>query len=129
MGENSKRLMKNGYKDDEVKDVKESHELGAEECKSYRMLAARLNFMAQDNPAIQYAAKEICRNMARPESAHFARIKKLARFLLGVERSRWEYPVAVSVAGRAGSGQLKGCLQTAIGLDVCGRDDRRLAAW
>ena len=31
------------------------------------MLAARLNFMAQDNPAIQYAAKEICRNMARPE--------------------------------------------------------------
>ena len=37
--------------------MKESHELGAEECKSYRMLAARLNFMAQDNPAIQYAAK------------------------------------------------------------------------
>ena len=57
----------NGYKENEVKDVKESHELGAEECKSYRMLAARLNFMAQDNPAIQYAANEICRNMARPE--------------------------------------------------------------
>ena len=51
MGENSKRLMKNGYKEDEVKDVKESHELGAEECKSYRMLSARLNFMTQDNPA------------------------------------------------------------------------------
>ena len=31
MGENSKRLMKNGYKEDEVKDVKGSHELGAEE--------------------------------------------------------------------------------------------------
>ena len=92
MGENSKRLMKNGYKEDEVKDVKESHELGAEEYKSHRMLAARLNFMAQDNTAIQYAAKEICRNMARPERAHFARIKKLARFLLGVETSRWEYP-------------------------------------
>ena len=92
MGESSKRLMKNGFKEDEVKDVKESHELGAEEYKSYRMLAARLNFMAQDNPAIQYAAKEICRNMARPGSAHFARIKKLARFLLGVETSRWECP-------------------------------------
>ena len=75
-----------------MKDVKESHELGAEECKSYRMLAARLNFMAQESPAIQYAAKEICRNMAPPESAHFARIKKLARFLLSVETSRWGYP-------------------------------------
>ena len=30
--------------------------------------------------------------MARTESAHFARIKKFARFFLGVETSRWEYP-------------------------------------
>ena len=92
IGENSERLIKNGYKEDEVKDAKESHELGAEECKSYRMLAARLSFMAQDNPAIQHAAKAICRNMARMETTHFARILKLARFLLGVEVARWEYP-------------------------------------
>ena len=49
------------------------------------MLAARPNFIAQDNPAIQYSAKEICRNMARPETARFAKIKKLAMFLLGVK--------------------------------------------
>ena len=75
-----------------MEDAKESHELGAEECKSYRMLAARLNFMAQDNSARQYAAKDICRNMARPVTTHFARIKKLERSLLGVEAARWEYP-------------------------------------
>ena len=41
---------------------------------------------------MQYAAKEICRNIARPETASFARIKKLARFLLGVEAARCEHP-------------------------------------
>ena len=45
------------------------------------MLAARLNFVAQESRAVQYAAKEIFR--ARPETAYFAK-KKLARFLLGV---------------------------------------------
>ena len=75
-----------------MKDVKESHELGAEECKSHRMLAARLSFMAQDNPATQCAAKAICRNVARKETTHFAKIKKLARFLLGVEVARREHP-------------------------------------
>ena len=56
------------------------------------MLAARLNFIAQHNPAIQYSAKEIFRNMARPETAHFAKIKKLARFLLGVKTVEWVCP-------------------------------------
>ena len=92
MDENSKKLTKDGYKDDDVKDAADSQELDIQECKSYRMLAARLNFIAQDNPAIQYSAKEIWRNMARPETAHFAKIKKLARFLLGVKTVEWEYP-------------------------------------
>ena len=88
--ENSKKLMQNGYKDDDVKDATDSQELDIQECKSYRMLAARSNFIAQDNPAIQYSAKEICRNMARPETTHSAKIKKLARFLLDVKTVKWE---------------------------------------
>ena len=55
------------------------------------MLAARLNFIAQDNLAIQYPAKEICPNMARLETTHFAYMKKLACFLLGVKTVRWEH--------------------------------------
>ena len=38
--------------------------------------------MAQDNLATQYDAEEICGNMARPETTHFARIKKLAQSML-----------------------------------------------
>ena len=92
MDKNSKKFMNNVYKDDDVKDATDSQELDIQECRSYRMFTARLNFIAQDNPAIQYSAKEICRNMARPGTAHFAKIKKLARFLLGVKTVKWEYP-------------------------------------
>ena len=76
---------------DDVKDAADSQELDIQECKSYWMLAARLNFISQDNLAIQYSAKEICRNMARPETVYFAKNKKLARFLLGVKSVEWEY--------------------------------------
>ena len=92
MDENSEEVDKNGFKEDDVKDATDSEELDIQECTSYRMLAARLNFTAQDNPAIQYSAKEICRNMTRPETAHYAKIKKLARFFLGVKTVKWECP-------------------------------------
>eukprot|EP00974_Lingulodinium_polyedra_P121539 11179382-Lingulodinium_polyedra.AAC.1 len=70
----------------------ESQELDREEIKAYRKLAARLNFMAQDNPVIQYAAKEACRGMAKPTSGDFARVKKLVRFIVGIVTVEWEYP-------------------------------------
>ena len=62
------------------------------------MLAARLNYMGQDNPSIQFAAKEICRKMACPTVGDFARVKKLVRFVLGVEAVKWEYPWQDEVA-------------------------------
>ena len=55
------------------------------------MLAARFNYMAQDNPAIQFAAKEVRRKMACPTEEDFQNIKKLARFLVGVETVKWQY--------------------------------------
>ena len=116
MDGNSKKLTKNGYKDDDVKDATDSQELDIQECQFYRMLAARLNFIAQNNPAIQYSAKEICRNTVRLERAHFEKIKKLARFLLGVKTVEWEYPwqeeqEAVKVQVFSGS-DWAGCLRT-----------------
>ena len=54
-----------------------------EECKAFRMLAARRNYMAQDNPWLQFLAKEICRNMAKLRAGNFMKIKKVVRFLKG----------------------------------------------
>ena len=66
--------------------------MDAAEKKSFRMLAAKLNYMDEDNPAIQFAAKEICRKMAAPVDTDFSRVKKLARFLVGICAARWSYP-------------------------------------
>ena len=92
LDEGSKALVKNGYKEDaKAEGESESVGLGPEECRAYRALAARVNYIAQDNPCIQCSAKEICRHMANPAVEHFAKIKKLARFMVGVKSARLCY--------------------------------------
>ncbi len=61
--------------------------LSAGEAKSFRGLAARLNYLAQDRPDIQYAAKEISRRMARPTSRDWQLLKRAARYLVGAPRA------------------------------------------
>ena len=88
----TKTLTKNGY-DDEEKDQVEEDDIGLtkEEFKAYRMLAARLNYMAQDNPLVQYSAKEMCRSMACPTVKDFAKVKRVVRFLKGLGTVTWRY--------------------------------------
>jgi hypothetical protein len=85
MQSDTKVLRKNGYDDDEFQqDGNPNEELDQEEGKVFRGLAARLNYMAQDNMLIQFPAKEICKNMSRPTRQDFYKVKKLVRFLRGV---------------------------------------------
>ena len=62
MDESSKKLTKMVYFDDDVKDATDSQELDIQECKS---LAARLNFIAQDNPAMQCSAMALKTTISR----------------------------------------------------------------
>ena len=92
MKDNVKVLSKNGYKDDPAKGGLEEQILGKDEMKAFLMLAARLNYVAQDDSTIQFAAKEHCRKMSSPTSQDFSKLKKLVRFLVGVKEVLWEYP-------------------------------------
>ena len=47
----------------------------------FRGLAARANFLAADRPDIVYAAKEICRFMAKPTDLATQAMKRLGRYL------------------------------------------------
>jgi hypothetical protein len=88
----TKVLGKNGYEDDNRDDPDEDCEdLTATECKAFRMLAARLNYMAQDHMWLQFPAKEICRNMSNPKASDFVKIKKVVRFLKGVGEVKFLY--------------------------------------
>ena len=61
------------------------------EAKAYHMLAARLNYMGQDNIMIQFPAKEVCRSMSDPEVKDIVKIKRLARFLKGLGPALMKY--------------------------------------
>jgi hypothetical protein len=83
MNTSTKVLSKNGYDDDPEQDDPNDN-LDKEEGKVFRGLAARLNYMAQDNMFVQFPAKEICKNMSNPTRQDFAKIKRVVRFLKGM---------------------------------------------
>ena len=92
LDEVSKTLIKNGYKEEiETEGETKNEELSLEDQRTYRALAARINYIAQDNPCIQFSAKEICRSMAKPVLQDFQKVKKLARFMAGVKAVKFNY--------------------------------------
>ena len=58
----------------------------------FRALAARANYVALDRVDVQFAAKEVCREMAAPKQSSWLRLKRLARYLLQYPDFRWLYP-------------------------------------
>ena len=65
--------------------------LVGEEAREYRGITARLNYLAQDSPELQFPVKEICRGMAKPRRGDWKKLKRVARFLIGRRAVRWEY--------------------------------------
>jgi hypothetical protein len=79
LGKDSKGLTVNGKVEEQEE---EDEELAGEEATEFRASAALLNFTAQDSPDIQFPTKEVCREMSKPTRTSWARIKRLARYLL-----------------------------------------------
>ena len=65
------------------REAKESEEeLNIAETRRFGGLAARANYLAQDRPDIQFAARELCRNMAVPKMDDWDNMKRLGRYLV-----------------------------------------------
>ena len=58
---------------------------------TYRALAARANFLAQDRADVQFSTKELCRLMAKPRGSSWLKLKRLARYLLDHPRLIWRF--------------------------------------
>jgi hypothetical protein len=86
--EGSKGLSVNGRVEDPDE---EPAALEQSVCTQFRALAARANYLAQDSPELQFAAKEVCRDMARPTPDSWKKLKVLARFMLNREAIRWRF--------------------------------------
>ena len=77
-------------------DEREDHvelmqELSSKDAREFRGLAARANYLAQDRPDLQYAAKEACRGMAKPLRLHLRALRRIARYLVGAPRLVWKF--------------------------------------
>lgn len=84
---------------DEASDVPWSElPMEAAEATRYRAIAARLNYLAMDRPDLLYTAKECARSMAAPRNGDLDRLKRVARYLVGVRRLvffyEWQDPAA-----------------------------------
>ena len=58
----------------------------------FRGLAARANYLSADRPDCQYAAKEVCRSMARPTRLANYALRRLCRYLVGRKRLVFSFP-------------------------------------
>ena len=55
--------------------------LGVGEAKRYRGVVARLNYLGQDRTEIQYAVKELSKEMVVPTEESMIKAKRLIRYL------------------------------------------------
>ena len=61
-------------------EVGDEAEPGKEEATAYKGLAARLNFMSQDCPDLQFPLKPRSREMAKPKKGSWRSLRKVARY-------------------------------------------------
>ena len=54
-------------------------------------MSARGNYLSQDWPDMSFSTKELCRYVAVPNNASFARLKSLGRYLVGRPRLVYKY--------------------------------------
>jgi hypothetical protein len=88
----TKSLDQNGDNEVHQDEEWEQEPLDTGESTEFTAAAARLNFLSQDSPELQYPAKEVSTEMATPRIGAWKRMKRVSRFLLGREAVIWEYP-------------------------------------
>jgi hypothetical protein len=81
----------NGEKKRNEDDEFEDEEVDNYDATTFRGLVARINFLSQDCPELQYPAKELSREMCKPKCGSWKRLKKVARFLVKRRRVVWKF--------------------------------------
>jgi hypothetical protein len=72
-------------------DEQEDEVLDAAEARRFRSLAARANNLSMDRVDVQFAAKEVCKDMAPPKQSSWLKLKRLGRYLLECPVLEWSF--------------------------------------
>ena len=99
---------------DKLRCKEEGEELKGTQVTKYRSLAMTASFLVQDYSGIQYATKELAREMKTPTVGSWGRLKHLGRYLLGASRVvqvfKWQKRVGYLYQGV--DSNHAGCLRT-----------------
>ena len=57
----------------------------------YRALTARCNYLSMDRPDLQYAVKEVCREMSKPLKGSWHKLQRIGQYLKGKPRLVWRF--------------------------------------
>ena len=64
----------------------------------FRGVAARCNYMSFDRPDVQFATKEICREMSKPTTGSLRRLRRIGCYLKNTKRLVWKYDMQDEVS-------------------------------
>ena len=82
-------------RDEQIKSLEENADpMSPAGASKYRMVAARLDYLAMDRPDIQYATKEASMYIAKPRIHHWNLLERIGRYFVGAPRAvqmfRWQ---------------------------------------
>ena len=69
----------------------EEEKLESSQATRYRAMTARMNYLGQDRSEIQFAIKELGKDMSNPSKKSWSKLKRLLRYLKGKPRYRMLY--------------------------------------
>ena len=92
-----KSVITPGIDDDKDEDKEDEEKLAGEEASKYRGVAARCNYLAMDRPDIQYAVKEVCRDMSNPMKKSIKKLRRIGQYLKSKPRMVWKYKTQAKV--------------------------------
>ena len=77
----------------------EYDELPNNEATKYRASAARLNYLSTDRPDVQYASKEISKDMSKPTAKSVIKLDRVRRYLKYTDhRQKFTPPTSIRAA-------------------------------
>ena len=79
----SRSLSSPGVDGEAEVDHEEDTDIAGPDGTRFRGVAARCNYLAMDRSDIQYATKEVCREMSKPTTGSLRRLKRIGQYLHG----------------------------------------------
>ena len=90
-------------------------EMSREDAKAYRGIVARLNYIDSDRVDIQFAVKEVARNMANPKVRDWHALIKIGKYIKGRPRlvMKYDWQIESKTAVTYTDSDWAGCIRTA----------------